>query len=97
MADYFKDNEGEAFKQNEFTFKLTLTGPSGPLADDYAYMKYDRDGKVLPNGGGVLSWETIANGEDFTLKDGEYIRSQMNGTTVFTEQHSAMSYIMVQT
>ncbi len=76
VADYFKDNEGEAFKQNEFTFKLTLTGPSGPLADDYAYVKYDRDGKVLPNGGGVLSWETIANGEDFTLKDGEYIRVQ---------------------
>lgn len=76
VADYFEDNEGADYKQNDFTFMLTLTGPSGPLADDYAYVKYDKDGNVLPNEGGVLAWETIANGENFTLKDGEYIRVQ---------------------
>lgn len=72
VADYYKGEEGKTFKENEYTFKLTLTG----LKDDYAYVKYDRNGNVLSGQGGVITWETIANGETFTLKDGEYIRIQ---------------------
>ena len=67
----------EFFEKKEFTFKLTLQGPSGStLKDDYAYLKYDKDGNPMTDGSGILAWETIANGEEFTLKNGEYIRIQ---------------------
>ncbi|MCI9530581.1 MAG: LPXTG cell wall anchor domain-containing protein [Lachnospiraceae bacterium] len=63
----------DIMENKEFIFTLKLQGPNGALKDDYAYIKYDRNGKVISGGGGILAWETIANGEDFTLKDGEYI------------------------
>ena len=65
------------FRQKDFTFKISLKGPSGSsLKDDYAYIKYDKNGKPISSGAGgsgILQWETIANGETFTLKDGEHI------------------------
>lgn len=63
--------QGKLFENKEFTFKLSIKD----LKDDYAYIKYDRNGKPITGdgGGGVLQWELIADGEDFTLKDGEYI------------------------
>lgn len=63
--------QGTLFENKEFTFKLSIKD----LKDDYAYVKYDRNGKPITGdgGGGVLQWELIADGEDFTLKDGEYI------------------------
>ncbi len=67
----------EYFGQKDFTFKISLKGPSGSsLKDDYAYIKYDKNGKPISSGAGgsgILQWETIANGETFTLKDGEHI------------------------
>lgn len=80
----FVKEQGQFFNDKEFTFKLTIPG----LKDDYAYVKYDRNGKPVgdsngDSGGGILTWETIADGEEFTLKDGEYIRIQYlpKGTT----------------
>ena len=80
----FVKEQGQFFNDKEFTFKLTIPG----LKDDYAYVKYDRNGKPVgdsngESGGGILTWETIADGEEFTLKDGEYIRIQYlpKGTT----------------
>lgn len=70
--ELFKGTEQEKlFEEKEFTFTLSIAG----LVDDYAYVKYDRDGKPITGdgGGGVLQWELIANGEEFTLKDGEYV------------------------
>ena len=63
--------QGTYFENQEFTFKLSLQG----LVDDYAYVKYNKDGEPITGdgGGGVLQWELIANGEYFTLKDGEYV------------------------
>ena len=71
-SELFKGTEqGTLFENKEFTFKLSIKD----LKDDYAYIKYDRNGKPITGdgGGGVLQWELIADGEDFTLKDGEYI------------------------
>lgn len=82
--------QGEYFENKEFTFVIKLMGPNGQLKDDYAYIKYDKNGKPIiseegggSNSGGILAWETIADGETFTLKDGEYIRIQYlpQGTT----------------
>lgn len=65
------------FEAKEFNFTLKLQGPSGStLKDDYAYLKYDKNGNPMTDGSGILAWETIANGEKFTLKNGEYIRIQ---------------------
>lgn len=77
--DLFEEDaeQNKYFREKEFTFELTLQGPSGSsLKDDYAYVKYDKNGNVVSGGGGILAWETIANGEEFTLKDGEYIKIQ---------------------
>ncbi len=69
--------QGKFFEEKEFEFTLKLNGPSGAtLKDDYAYVRYDRNGNPLTDGSGILAWETIANGETFKLKDGEYIRIQ---------------------
>ncbi|MCI9647573.1 MAG: LPXTG cell wall anchor domain-containing protein [Lachnospiraceae bacterium] len=91
VEDFFKDLDPNSeqkgyFEKKEFTFRLTLQGPNGTtLKDDYAYVKYGKDGKPITGneGGGILAWETIANGETFTLKDGQYIRIQYlpQGTT----------------
>ena len=53
-----------------------MQGAKGSLKDDYAYIKYDKNGNPISSGdggSGILQWETIANGETFTLKDGEYV------------------------
>lgn len=74
-SELFKGTEqGELFETKEFKFNLKLVTPN-ETKDDYAYVKYDKDGKPITGegGGGVLQWELIADGEDFTLKDGEYI------------------------
>ena len=78
LDEFFGESgeKGKEFKNKEFTFKLKLEGPNGNLRDDYAYVKYDKNGNIISGGGGVLAWETIANGEEFTLKDGEYISIQ---------------------
>lgn len=69
--------QGKFFEEKEFEFTLKLNGPSGAtLKDDYAYVRYDRNGNPVTDGSGILAWETIANGETFKLKDGEYIRIQ---------------------
>lgn len=84
-SELFKGTEqGELFETKEFKFKLSLVTPN-ETKDDYAYVKYGRDGKPITDdgGSGVLQWELIADGEDFTLKDGEYvvIRYLPQGTT----------------
>ena len=64
------------FEEKNFTFKISLQGAKGSLKDDYAYIKYDKNGNPISSGdggSGILQWETIANGETFTLKDGEYV------------------------
>lgn len=67
-----KTEQNKFFEEKEFTFTLALKG----LKDDYAYVKYDKDGNVITDQGGVLAWDTVASGEQITLKDGEYIRIQ---------------------
>ena len=85
IEDLFDEGvEQREFVDNkEFTFKIKLEGANGKLKDDYAYFKYDKNGNVISGEGGILTWETIADGETFTLKDGEYIRIQYlpQGTT----------------
>lgn len=79
LDEFFGEDkaQSEVFENKEFKFKLKLHAPNNTtLKDDYAYIKYDKNGNVISGGGGILAWETIANGEDFTLKDGEYIRIQ---------------------
>lgn len=79
LEEFFGENkaQSEMFENKEFKFKLKLLAPNNTtLKDDYAYIKYDKNGNVISGGGGILAWETIANGEDFILKDGEYIRIQ---------------------
>ena len=88
-ADLFQEAAEQLlfFNDKEFEFMIKLEGPTGkPLRDDYAYIKYDKEGKPISSGNGgtgILAWETIANGETFTLKDGEYVRIQYlpQGTT----------------
>ncbi|MEZ3485582.1 MAG: LPXTG cell wall anchor domain-containing protein [Lachnospiraceae bacterium] len=82
-GEFVKD-QGKYFADKEFTFTISLQGPGGnKLKDDYAYIKYDKNGNPMTDGGGILAWETIANGEEFKLKDGEFIRIQYlpKGTT----------------
>lgn len=71
-ASDYKGEEGKVFQEKEYTFTLKLEG----LMDDYAYFKYDREGNLLSGEGGIITWDTIADGETFTLKDGEYILIQ---------------------
>ncbi|MCI8488795.1 MAG: LPXTG cell wall anchor domain-containing protein [Lachnospiraceae bacterium] len=73
VKDIYHENQQQAdfCNEKEFTFTIALQG----LVDDYAYVKYDRDGNPIntSDGSGILAWDTISNGETFTLKDGEYI------------------------
>lgn len=67
--DYFAFMDGEPYK-----FTLSLNGPDGkPLRDDYAYVRYDKNGNQVADGGGILAWNVIADGQDFELKNGEHI------------------------
>lgn len=62
------DNESEIENDDEFTFTVRLTDADGKnLPDDYAYVKYDRDGKEIGND--LIIWD----GGTFTLKNGQYI------------------------
>lgn len=77
VKDIFENNlqQADYCNNKEFTFTIKLKNENAELQDDYAYLKYDRDGKPITSidGSGILAWDTIANGETFTLKDGEYI------------------------
>lgn len=53
----------------DFEFNIRFYDQNGnPVLDDYAYTKYDKDGREL-NGDLV-----VHDGDTFTLKDGQYIR-----------------------
>ena len=53
----------------DFEFNIRFYDQNGnPVLDDYAYTKYDKDGRDL-NGDLV-----VHDGDTFTLKDGQYIR-----------------------
>lgn len=72
--DMFQSGTEQAgyFADKEFEFKLTIPN----LVDDYVYYKYDKDGNAIEDEGGVILWDTIADGETFTLKNGQYIEIQ---------------------
>lgn len=53
---------------DEFSFTVHFTDANGKnLPDDYAYVKYDKDGNEI--GSDLIIWD----GGEFTLKSGEYI------------------------
>lgn len=89
VSEVFKEGTEQRnfFDEKQFEFTIALNGPNGNLKDDYAYIKYDKNGKPISSdtedGSGILTWETIADGEKFTLQDGQYIRIQYlpEGTT----------------
>lgn len=60
---------GQDESNREFEFNIRFYDQNGkPVLDDYAYTKYDKDGREL-NGDLV-----VHDGDTFTLKDGQYIR-----------------------
>ena len=53
----------------DFEFNIRFYDQNGnPVLDDYAYTKYDKDGKELS--GNLV----VHDGDTFTLKDGQYVR-----------------------
>lgn len=53
----------------DFEFNIRFYDQNGnPVLDDYAYTKYDKDGKELS--GNLV----VHTGDKFTLKDGQYVR-----------------------
>lgn len=60
---------GQDESNREFEFNIRFYDQNGkPVLDDYAYTKYDKDGREL-NGDLV-----VHDGDKFTLKDGQYVR-----------------------
>lgn len=60
---------GQDESNREFEFNIRFYDQNGkPVLDDYAYTKYDKDGREL-NGDLV-----VHTGDKFTLKDGQYVR-----------------------
>lgn len=60
---------GQDESGQEFNFDIQFYDQNGkPVLDDYAYTKYDKDGREL-NGDLV-----VHTGDKFTLKDGQYVR-----------------------
>lgn len=60
---------GQDESNREFEFNIRFYDQNGkPVLDDYAYTKYDKDGREL-NGDLV-----VHDGDTFTLKDGQYVR-----------------------
>ena len=60
---------GQDESNRNFEFNIRFYDQNGnPVLDDYAYTKYDKDGKEL-NGNLV-----VHDGDKFTLEDGQYVR-----------------------
>lgn len=60
---------GQDESGREFNFDIQFYDQNGnPVLDDYAYTKYDKDGKELS---GDL---VVHTGDKFTLQDGQYVR-----------------------
>lgn len=60
---------GQDESNREFEFNIRFYDQNGkPVLDDYAYTKYDKDGREL-NGDLV-----VHDGDTFTLRDGQYVR-----------------------
>lgn len=63
-----KEVVGENDPTKEFGFSIRFFDSNGSeIKDDYAYVKYDKDGNKISND------LVIHDGSDFTLKNGEYI------------------------
>lgn len=60
---------GQDESNREFEFKIQFYDQNGePVLDDYAYTKYDKDGRELD--GNLV----VHDGDKFTLEDGQYVR-----------------------
>ena len=60
---------GQDESGQDFEFNIRFYDQNGnPVLDDYAYTKYDKDGKELS--GNLV----VHDGDTFTLKDGQYVR-----------------------
>lgn len=60
---------GQDESNPDFEFNIRFYDQNGnPVLDDYAYTKYDKDGKELS--GNLV----VHDGDTFTLKDGQYVR-----------------------
>ena len=60
---------GQDESGQEFNFDIQFYDQNGkPVLDDYAYTKYDKDGKEIDNN------LVVHTGDKFTLRDGQYVR-----------------------
>lgn len=60
---------GQDESGQEFEFNIRFYDQNGkPVLDDYAYTKYDKDGKEIDSN------LVVHTGDKFTLKDGQYVR-----------------------
>lgn len=60
---------GQDESNREFEFNIQFYDQNGkPVLDDYAYTKYDKDGKEIDSN------LVVHTGDKFTLKDGQYVR-----------------------
>lgn len=60
---------GQDESGQEFNFDIQFYDQNGkPVLDDYAYTKYDKDGKEIDSN------LVVHTGDKFTLKDGQYVR-----------------------
>lgn len=60
---------GQDESNREFEFNIRFYDQNGkPVLDDYAYTKYDKDGRELS--GNLV----VHDGDTFTLRDGQYVR-----------------------
>lgn len=60
---------GQDESNREFEFNIRFYDQNGkPVLDDYAYTKYDKDGKEIDSN------LVVHTGDKFTLKDGQYVR-----------------------
>lgn len=67
------DTQSEKENEDEFSFRLWLTDENGNnLKDDFAYTIYDKNRQEVDSD--IIVWDsTVADGEEFTLKGGQYI------------------------
>lgn len=60
---------GQDESNREFEFNIRFYDQNGkPVLDDYAYTKYDKDGKEIDSN------LVVHTGDKFTLRDGQYVR-----------------------
>lgn len=60
---------GQDESNREFEFNIQFYDQNGkPVLDDYAYTKYDKDGKEIDSN------LVVHTGDKFTLRDGQYVR-----------------------